>query len=211
MSKTGYYRHETSFVDDGAEIGEGTRIWHFSHVLAGARVGRNCVIGQNVCIERGAVIGDGCKIQNNVSIYTGVTLEEGVFCGPSCVFTNVYNPRAFIERKHEYRQTLVKKGATIGANATIVCGATIGCYALVAAGALVRENVPDYAVVAGMSARRTGWACKCGTTLKAANDQDAPFTCAYCGNEYILADGSLRPLKEIDDYSNNRNGRIHAP
>lgn len=200
MSKTGYYRHETSFVDDGAEIGEGTRIWHFSHILAGARVGRNCVIGQNVCIERGAVIGDGCKIQNNVSIYTGVTLEEGVFCGPSCVFTNVYNPRAFIERKHEYRQTLVKKGATIGANATIVCGATIGRYALVAAGALVRENVPDYAVVAGMPARRTAWACKCGTSLKAGKEGNTPLTCAYCGNEYVLADGSLHPFKEIGDY-----------
>ncbi len=198
MSKTGYYRHETSFVDEGAEIGGGTRIWHFSHILAGARVGRNCVIGQNVCIERGAVIGDGCKIQNNVSIYTGVTLEEGVFCGPSCVFTNVYNPRAFIERKHEYRQTLVKKGATIGANATIVCGATIGCYALVAAGALVRENVPDYAVVAGMPARRTAWTCKCGTTLKGAGDR---FECAYCGNIYSLTKAFLQPLQERDDYS----------
>ncbi len=198
MGESGYFCHETSFIDEGVEIGEGTRIWHFSHLLTGAKIGRNCIIGQNVCIERGAVIGDGCKIQNNVSIYTGVTLEDGVFCGPSCVFTNVYNPRAFIERKHEYKPTLVKKGATIGANAAIVCGLTIGRYALIAAGALVRKDVPDYAVVAGVPARHIGWVCKCGTTLKA---EKGPVSCPYCGNEYILSDGALQPLKEIDDYS----------
>jgi UDP-2-acetamido-3-amino-2,3-dideoxy-glucuronate N-acetyltransferase len=201
MVKGGYLCHPTSVIDDGVEIGEGTRIWHFSHLLTGAKVGRNCVIGQNVSIERGVIIGDGCKIQSNVSIYTGVTLEDGVFCGPSCVFTNVYNPRAFIERKHEYKPTLVKKGATIGANSTIVCGLTIGRYALIAAGALVRKDVPDYAVVAGVPARHIGWVCKCGTTLKAEKAAKEALSCAYCGNAYRLSKGALQPLDEIDDYS----------
>lgn len=213
---SGYFLHESSCVDDGVDIGNGTKIWHFSHVLAGARIGQNCVIGQNVCIERGVVIGDGCKIQNNVSVYAGVTLEDGVFCGPSCVFTNVYNPRAFIERKHEYRQTLVKRGATIGANSTIVCGVTVGRYALVAAGAVVKKDVADYAVAAGVPARRVGWACKCGTTLKAAgNGEESVVVCAYCGNEYVMAGDLLRRVREIEDYSKTgpmpaRNGEAHG-
>jgi len=197
-----YFVHESSYTDDNVEIGAGTKIWHFSHILSGARIGSNCIIGQNVCIERDVEIGNRCKIQNNVSVYKGVILEDEVFCGPSCVFTNVYNPRAFIERKQEFRLTLVKKGATIGANATIVCGATIGKYALIAAGAVVKSDVPDYAIVAGVPARQVGWTCKCGTTLSfdradiEVKDKslirakgDATLACSYCGNEYALKDG----------------------
>ncbi|HPP06785.1 MAG TPA: acyltransferase, partial [Syntrophorhabdaceae bacterium] len=163
------------------------------HVMPGAKIGKRCNIGQNVTIERDVVIGNRCKIQNNVSVYKGVTLEDDVFCGPSCVFTNVYNPRAFIERKHEFLPTLVKKGATIGANATIVCGVTIGRYAMIAAGAVVKKDVPDYAIVAGVPARQVGWACRCGVTLKFHNNR---ANCNYCGNEYILKEGRIEPLKE---------------
>lgn len=196
-----YFVHESSYVDDGVEIGEGTKIWHFSHILSGAKIGRNCIIGQNVCVERGVTIGDGCKLQNNVSVYKGVTLEDRVFCGPSCVFTNVYNPRAFIERKHEFRPTLVKTGATIGANATIVCGGTIGKYALVAAGAVVKKDVPDYAIVAGVPAKQVGWACKCGTTLGAKGERlmakgKAIMACRYCGNEYRIENGQFLVVRE---------------
>jgi UDP-2-acetamido-3-amino-2,3-dideoxy-glucuronate N-acetyltransferase len=148
-----YFVHESSYVDEGAEIGEGTKIWHFCHIMSGAKIGRNCSIGQNVNIASKAVIGNGVKIQNNVSIYDGVEIEDDVFCGPSCVFTNVINPRAFVERKDEYRKTIVKKGASIGANATIVCGVTIGEYALIGAGSVVTRDVPDYAVVYGNPAR----------------------------------------------------------
>ena len=193
MNRRGYFVHESSYIDENVEIGEGTRIWYFNHILKDARIGRNCIIGQNVSIESGVTIGDRCKIQNNVSIYKGVVLEEEVFCGPSCVFTNVYNPRAFIERKAEFRPTLVKRGATIGANATIVCGATIGRYALVGAGAVVKSDVPDYAIVAGVPARQIGWACKCGTTLKFGNGK---AVCAYCANEYRLEDEKFFPVKE---------------
>jgi len=193
MSDKGYFVHASSYVDENVEIGEGTRIWYFTHILRDARVGRNCIIGQNVCVESGVTIGNDCKIQNNVSIYKGVTLEDEVFCGPSCVFTNVYNPRAFIERKNEFRPTLVKRGATIGANATIVCGATIGRYALVAAGAVVTGDVSDYAIVAGVPAKQIGWACKCGTTLKFG---DGKAVCVYCGNEYVAEDGRLCPVNE---------------
>ncbi len=180
-----YFAHESAFIDSGAEIGPGTRIWHFSHVLSGTKIGENCTIGQNVMIGPDVTVGEGCKIQNNVSIYKGVRLEEGVFCGPSCVFTNVYNPRAFIERKKEFRQTLVKKGATVGANATIVCGATIGQYAFIGAGALVRQDVPAYALYAGVPARRIGWVCKCGATLKAFDGKNLGV-CALCGSTYEL-------------------------
>jgi UDP-2-acetamido-3-amino-2,3-dideoxy-glucuronate N-acetyltransferase len=212
-----YFIHKSSYVDDNVEIGEGTKIWHFSHILAGAKIGKNCIIGQNVCVERGVTIGNGCKLQNNVSVYKGVTLEDEVFCGPSCVFTNVYNPRAFIERKTEFRPTLVKRGATIGANATIVCGATIGRYALVAAGAVVKSDVPDYAIVASVPARQVGWACKCGTTLRFASEESGvkskesaecreesgvksegiKATCTYCGNEYCLEDRKIIVLREL--------------
>lgn len=183
-----YYVHESAYVDDNVEIGEGTKIWHFSHILRGSMVGKHCKIGKNVEIGPDVNIGDKCKIQNNVSVYKGVTLEDEVFCGPSCVFTNVYNPRTFIERKHEFKQTLVKSGATIGANATIVCGVTIGRYSMIGAGAVVKKDVPDHAIVAGVPAKQIGWACTCGTTLK-FNDEHA--TCGYCGNNYWLKEEKL--------------------
>ena len=158
-------RDKTVIIDEGAEIGAGTKIWHFSHVLSGSHIGANCRIGQNVVIGPDVTIGDGCKIQNNVSVYKGVTLEDEIFCGPSMVFTNVYNPRSAIPRMDEIRPTIVKQGATIGANATVVCGVTIGRYAFVGAGAVVLEDVPDYALVVGNPAKRKGWMCVCGTQL----------------------------------------------
>ncbi|HOJ43969.1 MAG TPA: acyltransferase, partial [Syntrophorhabdaceae bacterium] len=189
-----------AIVDEGVEIGEGTRIWHFSHILKGSKLGKKCIIGQNVMIGPDVTVGNNCKIQNNVSIYKGVTLEDEVFCGPSCVFTNVYNPRAFIERKHEFLPTLVKKGATIGANATIVCGVTIGRYAMVGAGAVVKSNVPDHAVVTGVPARQTGWACECGVTLRFNTEQ---ATCKYCGNSYLLKEGKIQALpRTLEEKSN---------
>ena len=151
-----YFVHESSYVDEGAEIGEGTKVWHFTHIMSGAKVGKKCSIGQNVNIGGKAIIGNGVKIQNNVSLYDDVVIEDDVFCGPSCVFTNVINPRAFIERKHEYKQTLIKKGASIGANATIVCGVTVGEYALIGAGSVVTKDVPPYALVYGNPARVHG-------------------------------------------------------
>jgi UDP-2-acetamido-3-amino-2,3-dideoxy-glucuronate N-acetyltransferase len=177
-----FFAHETAEIDEPVEIGEGTRIWHFSHVLKNSRIGADCNIGQNVVIGPDVAIGDRCKIQNNVSVYPGVELEDGVFCGPSMVFTNVFNPRAEIERKHEYRRTLVRRGATIGANATIVCGTTIGRYAFVGAGAVVIRDVPDYAMVVGNPARRIGWACACGVKLPAGTWIDTK--CPACGTEY---------------------------
>ncbi|MDP7740292.1 MAG: acyltransferase, partial [Lentisphaeria bacterium] len=169
---------------DNVTIGEGSKIWHFSHILHHSRLGRECVVGQNVSVGPDVVIGDGCKLQNNVSVYKGVTLEDNVFCGPSCVFTNVYNPRAFIERKEEFRPTLVKLGATLGANATIICGATIGRYAMIGAGAVVRDDVPDHAIVVGVPARQIGWACTCGASLRF---EDAVATCG-CGRTATLTD-----------------------
>ncbi len=183
-----YFAHESSFIDEDVEIGEGTKIWHFSHILKGSKIGNRCIIGQNVMIGPEVKIGDKCKLQNNVSVYTGVILEDGVFCGPSCVFTNVYNPRAFIERKDEFMQTLIKKGATVGANATIICGVTIGKYAMIGAGAVIKTDVLDYAVVAGVPAKQIGWTCQCGTTLKVSNNH---ALCKYCGNEYMLKDNQL--------------------
>lgn len=170
--------HESAYVDDGANIGSGTKIWHFSHVLPGASIGRDVVIGQNVMAGPNAVIGDGCKIQNNVSLYEGVTLEADVFCGPSCVFTNVINPRAAVSRKAEFRRTLVKRGATIGANATILCGITLGEYAFVAAGATVTKDIPAHALVAGVPARRVGWISRAGEKL----GQD--LVCPRTGERY---------------------------
>jgi len=166
--------HESAYVDDGCEIGEGTKIWHFCHVLAGTRIGRNCSLGQNVMAGPDVVIGDNCKIQNNVSIYKGVTLEQGVFCGPSCVFTNVLTPRAEVERKDEYAPTLVKRGATIGANATIVCGNTLGRYCTIGAGAVITRDVPDHALMVGVPARRVGWVSRSGDIL--GNDLVCPRT-----------------------------------
>ncbi|GBU28559.1 hexapeptide transferase [Treponema sp. R8-4-B8] len=156
MSDKPYFVHESSYVDEGAEIGDGTKIWHFCHIMPGAKIGKKCSIGQNVNISSRAIIGDGVKIQNNVSVYDDVIIEDNVFCGPSCVFTNVINPRAFVERKHEYKKTVVKKGASIGANATIVCGVTIGEYALIGAGSVVTKDVPAYALVYGNPARVMG-------------------------------------------------------
>jgi len=190
-----YFLHQTSIVDEGAQIGEGTKIWHFSHIMKDARIGKKCVLGQNVFVAGGVKIGDGCKIQNSVSIYSPAILEDDVFCGPSCVFTNVYNPRAFIERKDEFRNTLVGKGATIGANATIICGVTIGKYAFIGAGAVVRKNVEDYAVVVGVPAEQIGWVCKCGVSLKHF-DRSGDARCKSCGCEYALRDNKLTPLKK---------------
>lgn len=188
-----YFVHETSLVDDDVRIGKGTKIWHFSHILKGSVLGDNVTVGQNAVIGPQVTVGDRCKIQNNVSLYKGVHLEEEVFCGPSCVFTNVYNPRAFIERKHEFMDTLVKRGATIGANATVVCGTTLGRYCLVGAGAVVKADVPDYAIVAGVPAKQIGWACKCGKTLKFAGETSK---CPECANEYRRANNALEVIKE---------------
>jgi len=157
--------HPTAIVDAGAQIGDGTRIWHWVHVCAAARIGANCSLGQNVFVGNDVVIGNNVKIQNNVSIYDAVRLEDDVFCGPSMVFTNVYNPRSAVNRKNEYRPTLVRRGATLGANSTVVCGVTIGAHAFVGAGALINRNVPDYALMLGVPARRKGWMCRCGVQL----------------------------------------------
>jgi UDP-2-acetamido-3-amino-2,3-dideoxy-glucuronate N-acetyltransferase len=173
-----YFVHQSAYVDDGVEIGEGTRIWHFSHVLSGSTVGKKCNIGQNVAIGPDVVIGNGCKIQNNVSVYQGVTLEDGVFCGPSMVFTNVYNPRADIPRMDQVRPTLVKKGTTIGANATVICGVTLGQYSFVGASAVVTKDVPDFALVVGNPAKRIGWVCECGERLP------DDLACDGCGKKY---------------------------
>lgn len=188
------YVHETAIVDEAVSIGAGTKVWHFSHILKNSKIGKNCIIGQNVVIGSDVTIGDRCKIQNNVSVYKGITLEDRVFCGPSCVFTNVYNPRAFIERKKEFMPTLVKEGATIGANATILCGITIGKYAMIGAGSVVKSDVSDYAMVAGVPAKQIGWVCKCGTTLRFNNDY---AVCDYCKNEYKIENGKFKVLKEI--------------
>ena len=194
-AKPNYFVHQTSIVDDGAQIGEGTSIWHFSNIMKDAQIGRKCIIGQNVFVGSVVKIGNCCKIQNNVSLYKGVIIEDDVFCGPSCVFTNVYNPRAFIERKHEFRPTLFKKGTTVGANATIICGVTIGRYALIGAGAVVKENVPDYALVVGIPAKQIGWICKCGIKLKDF-DSDKTTKCESCGCKYILEDNRVIMLEE---------------
>ncbi|MDD5503756.1 MAG: Gfo/Idh/MocA family oxidoreductase [Candidatus Omnitrophica bacterium] len=187
-----YFCHQSSYVEEGAIIGRGTKIWHFSHILSGSDIGQNCVIGQNVSIGPDVKIGNGCKIQNNVSVYKGVCLEDDVFCGPSCVFTNVYTPRAFIDRKKEFLPTLVKKGASIGANATIISGITIGNYAFVAAGAVVKKDIPDYCMVAGVPARQIGWACECGTRIKPVGGK---ADCSYCGRRYVLRSGKILPAK----------------
>ncbi|MBT3345201.1 MAG: N-acetyltransferase [Gemmatimonadetes bacterium] len=182
--------HPTACVDEPVTIGDDTHIWHFCHVMSGARIGRDCNIGQNVYIDRDVQIGDGCKLQNNVSVYKGVTLEDGVFCGPSMVFTNVVNPRAFIERKTEFRETRVKKGSTLGANCTIVCGVNIGQYALVGAGAVVTRDVPDFAMVVGVPARQAGWVSEEGFPLKAGPGHEE-FTCPETGKHYHLSPGGF--------------------
>jgi UDP-2-acetamido-3-amino-2,3-dideoxy-glucuronate N-acetyltransferase len=178
-----YWVHETAIVDPGAEIGAGTRIWHWSHVCAGARIGSRCSLGQNVFVANEVVIGNNVKIQNNVSVYDVVTLEDDVFCGPSMVFTNVVNPRSAVSRKHEYRETLVRRGATLGANSTIVCGHAIGRYAFIGAGAVVTRDVPDYALMLGVPARRVGWMCRCGEELPRGT---GTVTCVKCEAAYVV-------------------------
>jgi len=199
-----FFVHPTAILDEDVEIGRGSKIWHFTHVLKNSRIGTGCNIGQNCVIGPDVTIGDRCKIQNNVSVYKGVTLEKGVFCGPSMVFTNVYNPRAEMSKMDEARPTLVKQGATIGANATIVCGITLGRYCFIGAGAVVTKDVPDHALVMGNPAKQTSWVCQCGVTLEVignrqkvigSNDQ-AAYICPSCENKYLLTNGQLAPLKE---------------
>lgn len=186
----GYWAHESAIVDAGATIGEGTRIWHWVHVCAGARIGERCVLGQNVFIANHAVIGDNVRIQNNVSVYDGVTLEDDVFCGPSMVFTNVINPRAHVSRKDEYLPTLVRQGATLGANSTVVCGNTVGRYAFVGAGAVVTRDLPDYALALGTPARRIAWMCRCGVRLP---DALGEVQCSACEHRYHIDASHCQP------------------
>jgi UDP-2-acetamido-3-amino-2,3-dideoxy-glucuronate N-acetyltransferase len=181
-----YTAHATAIIDEGAQIGSGTRIWHWVHISAGAKIGSQCSLGQNVYVGNRVVIGNNVKVQNNVSIYDEVTLEDDVFCGPSMVFTNVINPRSHIVRKHEYRKTLVKRGATIGANATILCGNEIGRYAMIGAGAVITKNVADYALVMGNPGRQVGWMCQCGLRLTEASERVA---CSNCGSNYHVSKG----------------------
>lgn len=186
-----HQQHPSAIVDDGAEIGEGSRIWHFVHVCGGAKIGRGVSLGQGVFVGNRAVIGDRCKIQNNVSVYDNVTLEEGVFCGPSMVFTNVLNPRALIERKDEYRDTLVKRGATLGANCTVICGVTIGQFAFIGASAVVTRDVPDFALLAGVPARQVGWMSAYGERLELPLSGSCSATCPHTGDRYTLHDAGL--------------------
>jgi UDP-2-acetamido-3-amino-2,3-dideoxy-glucuronate N-acetyltransferase len=181
--------HPSAIVDAGAQIGDGTRVWHWVHISAGARIGRNCTLGQNVFVANRVVIGDNVKIQNNVSVYDEVTLEDGVFCGPSMVFTNVYNPRSEVSRKDEYRRTLVRRGATLGANCTIVCGITIGQYAFIGAGAVVNRDVPDFALMLGVPARLAGWMSRHGERLKLPTKGEGTATCPRTGESYRLKGG----------------------
>lgn len=188
---TNYFVHETAIVDNNATVGEGSKVWHFSHVMKGASVGRKCNIGQNVVVSPGCTIGDNVKVQNNISIYTGVHVEEDAFLGPSMVFTNVYNPRSFIERKSEYRDTFIKRGASIGANCTVVCGHTIGEYAFVGAGSVVTRDIPAYALVYGNPAKVNGWVCRCGWKLKIGTDFNGETSCTECGSKYRVNDGNV--------------------
>lgn len=197
-AKPDWTAHETAVIDPGVSVGAGTRIWHFAHLLPGTRVGEGCTIGQNVALGPDVTVGRGCKIQNNVSVFKGVTLEDGVFCGPSMVFTNVYNPRAHISRRDEFRPTLVMRGATLGANCTIVCGVTIGRYAFVGAGAVVTRDVPDHALITGNPGRRSGWMCRCGEKLPES------LLCPVCGDAYVQAEGGLRLRQQPDPTSQTR-------
>ena len=182
-----FFVHETSFIDDDVTIGAGTKIWHFCHVQSGAVIGENCSLGQNVNVSNNVRVGNGCKMQNNVSLYEGVELEDYVFCGPSCVFTNDLTPRArYPKGRAGYRKTLVKEGASIGANATVVCGHTIGRWALIGAGAVVTDDVPDHALMLGVPARRRGWACECGALL------DDTLACSVCGRKYVEYENGLK-------------------
>ena len=194
-----YTAHPSAIVDAGAQIGAGTRIWHWVHVSAQARIGERCSLGQNVYVGNDVVIGNNVKIQNNVSVYDAVKLEDNVFCGPSMVFTNVYNPRAAVVRKDEYRRTLVKQGATLGANCTIVCGVTVGAYAFVGAGAVVNKDVPAYALMVGVPARQIGWVSQYGEQLYLPLTGDGQATCAHTGQRYVLTSGQC----QLADEANN--------
>jgi UDP-2-acetamido-3-amino-2,3-dideoxy-glucuronate N-acetyltransferase len=199
MAEKPYFVHPSSYVDEPCEIGAGTKIWHFCHIMPGARIGERCNLGQNVLVASGVVIGDNVKIQNNVSVYTGVEIEDDVFCGPSCVFTNVINPRSQINRHSQYMRTLVRRGATIGANATIICGATIGRYAFIGAGAVVRGNVADYALMVGVPAQQKGWMSRHGHRLAERNKQ-GEWICPESGWRYAEAEaGVLRCLDWPED------------
>ena len=189
-----YWSHESAIIDDGATLGEGTKVWHFSHVCSGATIGEGCSLGQNVFIGNRVVIGNHCKIQNNVSVYDNVTLEDDVFCGPSMVFTNVYNPRAAIIRKEEYRNTLVHQGATLGANCTVVCGVTIGHYAFIGAGAVVNKDVPDYALMVGVPARQIGWMSEYGEQLDLPLNGQEEAICPYTKQRYRLNGNQLEHI-----------------
>ena len=183
--------HETSYIDDDVTIGIGTKVWHFSHVLNGCKIGENCSLGQNVVVGSKVNIGNHVKIQNNVSVYEGVTLEDGVFCGPSCVFTNVHNPRSEIERKHEFRKTLVKRGATLGANCTIVCGVTIGKFAFIGAGAVITKDIPDYALMVGVPAKQLGWMSEYGERLDLPLRGDEKTICKHTNRKYHLKNNKV--------------------
>ena len=196
MSDSDYFVHESACVDAPCEIGNGTRIWHFSHVMSGVRIGHDCNLGQNVYIDADVQIGNRCKIQNNVSVYKGVVLEDGVFCGPSAVFTNVINPRGFIERKDEFKPTRVGRGATLGANCTVLCGTTIGAFAMIGAGAVITHDVADFALVYGVPARQRGWICACGVGLPEAVSE--ALQCTACQREYHLDGDQLQALAEIE-------------
>lgn len=194
MSKQDYFAHPTAVIDQPCEIGAGTRIWHFSHIMAHSKIGKNCNLGQNVYVAPHVEIGENSKIQNNVSLYTGVILEDDVFCGPSAVFTNVINPRSHISRKHEYKTTRVGKGATIGANSTIICGITIGSYAFIGAGAVVTKDVPPYALMYGNPAKLKGWMCRCGNKLTfSADSSEEESICSFCNAKYIKKGWGVAP------------------
>ena len=188
------YKHPSAIVDDGADIGAGTRIWHFSHVCSGAVIGSNVSLGQNVYVGSKVVIGDNCKVQNNVSVYDNVSLEDDVFCGPSVVFTNVYNPRAAIERKSEYRNTLIRTGATLGANSTILCGVTVGSYAFVGAGAVILSDVPSFALIVGVPGRQVGWMSEYGEQIPLPLEGFGEYTCPHSGKLYRLENDILECL-----------------
>lgn len=190
MSAQNVFIHESAYVDEPSDIGSETKIWHFVHILPNTKIGKHCIIGQNVMAGPDVVIGDGCKVQNNVALYRGVVLEDDVFCGPSCVFTNVLTPRAHVERKNEFSPTVVKKGATIGANATIVCGNTLGAYSMIAAGAVVTKDVPDFALMAGIPAKQIGWVSRSGERL--GDD----FICPRTGEQYEINNDALRMVSQ---------------
>jgi UDP-2-acetamido-3-amino-2,3-dideoxy-glucuronate N-acetyltransferase len=190
--------HPSAIVDRGAQLGAGTRVWHFSHVCAGARIGEACSLGQNVFVGNDVVLGRNVKVQNNVSIYDAVTIEDDVFCGPSMVFTNVYNPRSAVTRKNEYRKTLIRRGATLGANSTVVCGVTVGAYAFVGAGAVVNRDVPDFALVAGVPARQIGWIGRHGERLDLPQTGDGEALCAGSGDRYVLKSGTCTLLPKFE-------------